>query len=184
MQGQAKRAVGRVTSLRAKTQKSLCSEQPGAEAAVWRNMFVLVYWVRKRCLYLYTSYILCSFETNARVLLYVEFKTVFWEMVLQANDTLFKEQVKTLESNQSVFLVCSWCVFFSLAWAECLWKSSALYPIVRVLDLQVHIGKFRGIPLYNKKRLRTLVCHWAWHGLCGLSIASRARRLKLLPSST
>lgn len=48
-------------------------------AAICCDTPVLVYWVRKRWLYLYTRCTLFISEINARVLLYTELKTVFGE---------------------------------------------------------------------------------------------------------
>lgn len=75
------REQGEVGLLRVpQAQKSLGSEEPGAEAAVRCGMCVLLYWVRKRWLYLYTGYTLCISDTHASMFLYVEFKTIFWEV--------------------------------------------------------------------------------------------------------
>lgn len=73
-----------------KTQKSFCSEEPVAEASIWCDTSVLVYWVRKRWLYLYTGYTLCSSETNARVTVHwvQENSMCFERWLLHANDIL------------------------------------------------------------------------------------------------
>lgn len=99
------------------TQKSLGSEEPGAEATIHRGICVLLYWVRKGWLYLYTGYTLCISDTHASVLPYVEFKTIFWEVApvcLSYLFSVFDKQDKTPESYPSVLFVADVVYFFLL----------------------------------------------------------------------